>query len=114
MAGRSFGMLCGGMIALFVLVGYLLQVRPGGLGFIGRTIAQFLVNLAAARSDVADPSSSVRLGADLAWPLEIAVLDLFGIACIWAGGWIAPRRPSGPQSGPERPSPLDDRAVTPL
>ena len=87
-----------------------------GLGFIGRTIAQFLVNLAAAQDPtLPDPSSSVRLVQTWSWPLEIAVLDLFGIAWIW--GWrsdLLHGRPSGSAEVPERPSPLDDRAVTPL
>jgi hypothetical protein len=112
MGGRTNGMLCGGMIALFVLVLYhLLTVSPGGLGFIGKAIAQFLINVAAARADLGDSSLYVRLGARAALPAEIVVLDLLGIACIWAGGWIAR---GWPTTGADHPSPLDDRGVTPV
>ncbi len=119
-AGRINGMLCGAMTALFLLVGYyVVTVNPGPTGFIGNAISQFLATLAARRADPSDHAATVlRLGASSAWQIEILLLDLFGLAVIWGGGWITSRRPAAPvrarASVEERPSPLDDRAVTPL
>ena len=115
-ASRIDGMLCGGMIALFVLVGYYLFASPGPwpIGVVGRTIVGVLADLAAS-----DPTSSVlHLAARSAHFVEIVLLDLFGLTLIWGGGWIAGRRHGGgtalTKRADEYPSPLDDRAVTPL
>jgi hypothetical protein len=120
MAGHMSGMLCGGMIALFVLVGYhVLTVSPGRGGFIGQAISQFLADRAGARVDPSDSASAMlRLAAGSARAAEIIVLDLLGLAAIWAGGWITAHEhdviKTAASGGDERPSPLDDRAVTPL
>ncbi len=121
MARRIEGMLCGGMIALFVLVGYYILAVPihSQVGVIGAGIAGFLNNLAGSRADPSDAASSVlRLGARSAFVVEIVLLDLFGLGVIWAGGRLAGGRqavvPERATGAPERPSPLDDRVATPL
>ena len=121
MVRRIEGMLCGGMIALFLLVGYYLLAVPiySPVGAVGARIAGFLNNLAGSRTDPSDAASSVlRQGVRLAFVVEIVLLDLFGLAVIWVGGWLAGRRhvgvPERPAAAQEHPSPLDDRVATPL
>jgi hypothetical protein len=120
-ASRIYGMLCAGLIALFMLVGYYIFATPGPwpIGAIGTATSRVLFDLAASRTDPSDPTASfLRSAARTSRAVEIVLLDLFGLAVIWAGGWIAGRRHAGgtaplaTQDG--RPSPLDDRAVTPL
>jgi hypothetical protein len=123
-ANRIDGMLCGGMIALFVLVGYYLLESPAPtsvwpIGMAGAAISRSLANLAASRPDPSDPAATVfRLAAGHAHLAEIILLDVSGFAIIWAGGWIASRRHRAGSPSLEsvkgHASPLDDRAVTPL
>ena len=82
-------------------------------------ISDFLANLAASQADPSGPGATIlRFGVHSVLPAEIVLLDLLGLAMIWASGWVFSRRfgattaPAAIQ--PERPSPLDDRAVTPL
>jgi hypothetical protein len=121
MEARIFGMLSGGMISVFILVGYYLGSRVKGppLGIAGAAISDFLSNLAASRSDPSAPATTVlRFAARSVPSVEILLLDLLGLAMIWAGAWIHSKRPDAaipPAAiGPESPSALDDRAVTPL
>jgi hypothetical protein len=99
-ASRIDGMLCGGMIALFVLVGYYLLESPAQssawpMGMASAAISRSLASLAASRPDPSDPAATVlRLAAGHAHLAEIILLDLSGFAIIWAGGWIASRRHS--------------------
>jgi hypothetical protein len=121
MGERIFGMLWGGLISIFVLVGYYLSSRATDppLGIAGRVISDFLANLAGSQADPSAPAAMViRLAARSVVVVEFFVLDLMGLAMIWAGGWLHSRRPGAATApaaiGLERPSPLDDRAVTPL
>jgi hypothetical protein len=120
-ASRIYGMLCAGLVALFVLVGYYIFATPGvwPIGAIGSAISRVCLDRAASRTDPSDAmAESLRFAASSARAVEIVLLDVFGLAVIWAGGWVAGRGnsgvPDGASGGKERPSPLDDRAVTPL
>jgi hypothetical protein len=122
MSARNFGMLGGGMISIFVLVGYYVVSPPVAgmpLGIAGKAISDVLANLAASQADPSAPATTVlRLAARSVLPMEIILLDLLGLAMIWTGGWIFSRRPGATITPaairPESSSPLDDRAVTPL
>ncbi len=89
MAGRINGMLCGGMIALFVLVGYhVLTVSPGRGGFIGQAISQFLANRSARGQTLPTPHRPSS-----GWPR--ARLGPPRLSCSICSVW----RPSGPAVG---------------
>ncbi len=121
MRARTFGLLSGGMISIFILVGYYLATPMKGppLGIAGQAISDYLANLAASQADPSGPATTVlRLAARSVLPVEIILLDLLGLAMIWIGGWVFSRRPGATmtpaairQGGS---SALDDRAVTPL
>jgi hypothetical protein len=118
---RIYGMLCGGLVALFVLVGYYIFANPGvwPIGAIGSAVSRACLDLAASRTEPSDPMANfLRFAARSARAVEIVLLDLCGLVVIWAGGWIAGRgnsaAPEEASGGKERPSPLDDRALTPL
>ena len=124
MANRIGGMLCGGLISIFVLVGYYLTADSRTmLGVGGRALGSFLANLAASRTDPSDALAGLlRVGARSSLVAEIILLDLVGLAIIWASGWIdfrmvegrsrqrPPRKKSRPLSttliddAPRRPS----------
>jgi hypothetical protein len=91
MANRIGGMLCGGLISIFVLVGY--YVLGGFNDFMrgagAMALESFLSDLAASRPDPSDgPADLLRFGARWSMVAEIILLDLVGLAIIWAGGWI--------------------------
>ncbi len=90
MANRIAGMLCGGLISIFVLVAYYLTADSRTmLGAGGRTLARFLFDLAASRSDPSDgPAGLLRFAGRSSLVVEIILLDLVGLAIVWAGGWI--------------------------
>jgi hypothetical protein len=118
---RVYGMMCAGLIALFILVGYYIFATPGPwpIGAIGSAISQACADQAASRTDPSGAMASfLRIGASSARGVEIVLLDLFGLAFIWAGGSLAGRRnsavPAQAADGKEHPSPLDDRVATPL
>jgi hypothetical protein len=90
MANRIGGMLCGGLISIFVLVGYYLTADSHTmLGVGGKALGSFLANLAASRSDPSDALAGLLRGAARSSLVaEIILLDFVGLAIIWAGGWI--------------------------
>ena len=121
MAGRIDGILCGGMIALFLLVGYYLSSSPRSwpLGWGGIRFSHWLADPGASLADPASPQASLLpLAARLVLPAEIVILDVLGLLLIWGGGWVAGRRHTGPvapaAAPQEAPSPLDDGSVAPL
>ncbi len=121
MSHRIHGMLSGGLISIFVLVGYYLSARPENppVGIAGKALSELMASLAANRADASDlVATLLRLVARIAPAVEIVLLDLVGLAIIWAGGWLDGRRhaSAAPPAaiGRASPSPLDDRAVTPL
>lgn len=121
MARRIAGMLSGGLISIFVLVGYYLTADPTSpaLGMGGKVLGGFLNNLAASRLDPSGGLAAVlRHAARSAQVVEIILLDLLGLAIIWLGGWVDSRSQAGAIRPAtirrESPRPLDDRTVTPM
>jgi hypothetical protein len=107
MAARIAGLLSGGLISIFVLVGYYLTADPRNptLGAGGKVLGAFLSNLAATRPDPSGASATfLRLAARSAQVAEIILLDFFGLAIIWFGGWIDSRRRAG-AIAPDAPPP---------
>ncbi len=105
MANRIAGMLCGGLISIFVLVAYYLTADSHTmLGAGGRALGSFLSNLAGSRSDPSDALGNLLRGAARSsLVVEIILLDLVGLAIIWAGGWIDFRTAnSGDRAGRRR------------
>jgi len=100
-ARRIGGLLSGGLIAIFVLVGYYLTADPRNptFGAGGKALGSFLNNLAASRPD---PSGALgdllRFGARWAQVAEIILLDMAGLAIIWFGGWMDSRRRAQPET----------------
>jgi hypothetical protein len=92
MATRIAGLLSGGLISIFVLVGYyVLTADPHNpaLGIGGRVIGAHFSDLAASRPDPAGGLAALlRLAARSAQLAEIILLDLVGLAIIWFGGWM--------------------------
>jgi hypothetical protein len=90
-ANRIGGLLCGGLISIFVLVGYYVL---GGFdesmhGWGAKALGLFLSDQAASRPDPSDGAAdALRFGARWSVVVEIILLDLVGLAIIWAGGWI--------------------------
>jgi hypothetical protein len=111
MANRIAGLLSGGMISIFVLVGYYLTADPRNpaFGAGGKMLSAFLSGLAASRPDPASPLAVfLSLAASSAQVAEIILLDLFGLAIIWFGGWIDSRRRADlirSAAAPEAPAP---------
>jgi hypothetical protein len=96
MATRIAGLLSGGLISIFVLVGYYVMTADPhnpALGITGKVLGAHLSELAASRPD---PSGGLvtllRLAARSAQVAEIILLDLLGVAIIWFGGWMDSRR----------------------
>jgi hypothetical protein len=95
---RIIGMLLGGVLAVFVLVsdylglpgGVLRSVRRfGPLGLLGAGLGSFLMSCADSLGDPAGELASVlRLAVRHMTLIEGILLDLLGIALIWAGGWL--------------------------
>jgi hypothetical protein len=107
LAGRIAGLLSGGLISIFVLVGYYLSADPRNpaVGAGGKALAAALSNLAASRPDPAGALAGLlRLGSRSAQVAEIILLDLFGLAIICFGGWIDSRRHAG-VAAPDAPAP---------
>ncbi len=100
-ARRIGGLLSGGLIALFVLVGYYLTADPRNptFGVGGKALGTFLNGLAASRPDPSAPLSDLlRFGARWAQVAEIILLDVGGLAIIWFGGWMDSRRRPLPET----------------
>src|SRR4051794_20745711 len=97
LATRIAGLLSGGLISIFVLVGY--YVMPAGdmhdpaLGIICKVCGAYFHNLAASRPDPAGAVATIlRLTARSARVAEIILLDLVGLSIVWFGGWMDSRR----------------------
>jgi hypothetical protein len=94
LAARIMGMLMGGLIALFLMVAYYLTAGPStrGLGLGGRVMQGWLSNLAGSQPDpAAGLAVFLRRAAGSMFVVEFVVLDLIGLAMIWAGGGIEGR-----------------------
>jgi hypothetical protein len=92
MATRIAGLLSGGLISIFVLVGYYVMTADPhnpALGVAGKALGACFSDLAASRPDPAGGLAALlRLGARSAQVVEIILLDLAGVAIIWFGGWM--------------------------
>jgi hypothetical protein len=96
---RIAGLLSGGLISIFVLVGYYVMTAKHNptLGVIANVLGDHLRHLAASRPDPAGGLANVlRLGARSAQAVEIVVLDLIGLCIVWFGGWMDSRRHPSP------------------
>jgi hypothetical protein len=106
MANRIGGLLSGGLISIFVLVGYYLtaDARNPTFGSGGKALGAFLSGLAATRPDPSGALAALlRLAAKSAQLAEIILLDLLGLAIIWAGGCMDSRmRAAGARHQPPR------------
>jgi hypothetical protein len=100
MAGRTAGLLSGGLISILVLVGYYVvtaDVHDQALGIVGKVWGTVFSNLAASRPDPAGAAATaLRLGARSARPAEIVLLDFVGLSIIWFGGWMDSHARTGP------------------
>jgi hypothetical protein len=107
MSNRIAGLLSGGLISIFVLVGYFVMTAgPSNpeLGLFGRMVAAFMHDLAASRPDPAGAAASaLRLAARTAQVAEIILLDLVGLSIVWIGGWLDGRRHTA-RTVPEAPA----------
>ena len=99
---RIIGMLLGGVVAVFVLAGYYLVgdvTRFGLPGLLGRALQSFLMSSMDSLADRAGDLALATLRMTLALAAELRImtaiegilLDLVGIAVIWAGGWLENR-----------------------
>jgi len=103
LAARIVGMLMGGLIALFLMVAYYVVAgpTPGGLGPLGLRLHGWLSNLAASRPDPAGGLAVfLRRAAGSMAVVEFVVIDLIGLAMIWAGGQIEGRLRGNRRGGP--------------
>ena len=122
MAGRIDGILCGGMIALFLLVGYYLSSRAAPVAARLGWQSGFRTGSADPGGSAADPSSpqaSLLPAGSTPGPSRRNRAAGSLRACAHLGRRLGrrPRAPgpcAGSRSRREAPSPLDDRAVTPL
>jgi hypothetical protein len=98
LAARIGGLLSGGLISIFVLVGYYVMTakQNSTLGIIAKVLGDHLHNLAASRPDpVGGLANVLRLAARSAQVAEIVLLDLAGLSMVWFGGWMDSRRHTG-------------------
>jgi len=128
---RIIGMLLGGVAACFATAWYLFQGerwrwatpfrrgRMGPTGQIGKLVDDALVSWLTSLPDQQSLTATLLiLILDNINIIEFVLLDLLGVALIWAGGWLESRlrgrwvkaRVPGLTGLP----PLDDRAATPL
>ncbi len=94
LADRIVGMLMGGLIGLFLSVAYYLTARPPtpDLGVLGLLLRGWFSNLAASQPDPAGGFAvTLRWAAGSMFVVESVVVDLIGLAMIWAGGSIVLR-----------------------
>jgi hypothetical protein len=95
LSSRIGGLLSGGLISIFVLVGYyvITAAAPNiNLGIVGRELGAYFNNLAASRSDPAGALATALRGvAQWAHMAEFILLDLVGLSIIWFGGWLDAR-----------------------
>jgi hypothetical protein len=129
---RIVGMLLGGLAAFLIIMMLFLSEgqnvprptpfrrwRMGPAGPIGKLVDNALVSWLTRLPDQQSPTATVLwfilVNLNL---IESVLLDLLGLALIWAGGWVESRlrcrwvRPRAP--GLTVLPPLDDRAATPL
>jgi hypothetical protein len=92
---RIIGMLLGGLVAVFVITGNYLIIdiwRSGPPGLLGRGLQSLLMSCAdSLRDPTGELASVLRLAVRHMTVTEGIVLDLVGIAVIWAGGWLEDR-----------------------
>jgi hypothetical protein len=92
MASRIAGVLSGGLISIFVLVGYYVMTADPhnpALGIAGKVLGAHFSDLAASRPDPAGGLAALlRLAARSAQVAEIILLDLVGLVIIGFGGWM--------------------------
>lgn len=86
---RILGMLLGGILAVFAAIGYyaLYRPMPPGGGVVGKSVSDYLVNWASSLEDPSgNPALVLRSVAGHMIQIEFVLLDLVGIAIIWACG----------------------------
>jgi hypothetical protein len=100
MSQRIAGLLSGGLISIFVLVGYYVMTgdpHNPAIGIVGKVFGAYLSNLAASSPDPGGGLAAfVGLAARSAQVAEVILLDLVGLAIVWFGGWMDSRRHTGP------------------
>jgi hypothetical protein len=86
-------MLMAGLIALFLMVAYYMAGPPGSrLGMGGHLTQRSLFGLAASQADPAGSFAvAIRSVANSMVYIECVVVDLVGLATVWAGGWVEER-----------------------
>ncbi len=126
METRIIGMLLGGVAAALGIVLYM-SLGVGVVTVVGYQqvgpIGALLITIAATwRQSLPDqgasPATLLRIVANGALIIEYALLDLCGLAIIWAAGILEHRlrrrRQAARAAAPAVPPPIDDRAATPL
>jgi len=118
---RIIGMIWGGIAACFAMGGYfwLGNSPPEMLGPLGRLMEGASKSWATSLPHQQGGLATIlRLLSNQASWFESAVLDLLGVAVIWAGGWfqngLHRRRARARASGRTGLPPLDDRAASPV
>jgi hypothetical protein len=112
---RIVGLMLGGIAACFVTI---LGMVPASVAILAH-LQNILVNWASTVPDQHGLTVRfLRLAAGSLFVVYFALLDLLGVALIWAGGWLdnhwRSHRARARAAVPSAVPPLDDRAASPL